>query len=301
VAADNPGDHSTALGGNMNSRCMLAILVAIVALLTMSCSSLDTGSGDDSGSGFAGDVDLAVGSYLVLELDKKTVTAVDATTAMAAIGRVDRVVFRRLPVVSAVLGETSVFAESNEGQRTVSIGPIYIGLCEITRGQWERLAGDRPWESLPTNLVGALDADERLPAVGITYDSVTNATASMSAGRSFTLRLPTNHEWEAICRGGTASRFSWGDAATQAQAQTRAWVWETVGGMSGPHVVAGKEPNPFGLYDCHGNVWEWTVGREIRGGSWRDSIHLARSANRVFLDHPNVRHPLVGVRLVLER
>jgi formylglycine-generating enzyme required for sulfatase activity len=127
-------------------------------------------------------------------------------------------------------------------------------------------------------------------------------------------RLPTEAEWEYACRAGTTSRWSWGDDPEQAE--EHAWFSENSGGQ--PNPVGRKQPNPWGLHDVHGNVWEWCwdlfgpypadaqedpVGAEeghnrvVRGGSFAGSPRNLRSAFRGRVE-PEDRSGFIGFRCV---
>ncbi len=126
-------------------------------------------------------------------------------------------------------------------------------------------------------------------------------------------RLPTEAEWEYAARGGKSTSYSFGSNASELGAH--AWYYDNSNGRT--HAVASKKSNPFGLYDMHGNVWEWVQdwygdypsgsvtdpkgpssgsGRVIRGGSWCRNARNLRSAHRVF-NGPGDRNYDVGFRL----
>jgi len=133
-------------------------------------------------------------------------------------------------------------------------------------------------------------------------------------------RLPTEAEWEYAARAGTVSHYSFGDS--EASLAEYAWYEKNAyrHGEFYAHKVGQKKPNPWGLYDMHGNVWEWAadcwhidyqgapsegrawmgcgdVSRIFRGGSWAYPKVYERSAFRYY-SSPHFRHSSLGVRLV---
>jgi len=130
------------------------------------------------------------------------------------------------------------------------------------------------------------------------------------------LSLPTEAQWEYACRAGTITRYYTGD--TENDLDRAGWYAANSGGTL--HPVGEKEPNTFGLYDMHGNVWEWCQdwydkdyyknspkenppgpvsgsGRVFRGGSWSYDARCCQAAYRVN-DAPGYRFRGVGFRLV---
>jgi len=137
-----------------------------------------------------------------------------------------------------------------------------------------------------------------------------------SRKKGYKYRLPTEAEWEYAARAGTTTAFSWGDNA----ADFPDYAWNGTNADKKTHPVGQKKPNPWGLYDMHGNVWEWTGSyykqewdgselkysetksnkdRSVRGGAWYRFPKDMRSGDRrVF--HPRYRLPYIGFRLVRE-
>jgi formylglycine-generating enzyme required for sulfatase activity len=135
----------------------------------------------------------------------------------------------------------------------------------------------------------------------------------VGAGEGY--RLPTEAEWEYTCRAGTETRYSFGDDA----AMLGEYAWYDPAPRCQTEPVERKRPNDWGLYDLHGNVWEWCwdwydegyyrtspgvdpLGAEgadyriLRGGSWRDKAGCLRSAYRG-RHAPEYRHPSMGFRV----
>jgi formylglycine-generating enzyme required for sulfatase activity len=144
---------------------------------------------------------------------------------------------------------------SDEGPQhevTITEG-FYIGKYELTQEQWTSVMGTRPWSG-DRNVV----ENPNHPAVFISWEDVQVFIAALNESEgSAVYRLPTEAEWEYACRAGTTTRWSFGD--DESQLVEYAWYKANacdVGECYG-HEVGMKRPNPWGLYDMHGNVYEW--------------------------------------------
>jgi formylglycine-generating enzyme required for sulfatase activity len=116
-----------------------------------------------------------------------------------------------------------------------------------------------------------MGCDPRLPVERVSWEDATEFCRRLSAlsqerSDGSVYRLPTEAEWEYACRAGTTTIFSFGDSAESLG--DYAWYVENSGRRTQP--VGGKKPNAWGLYDMHGNVWEWCM-------DWHDSAYYAKS------------------------
>ena len=130
--------------------------------------------------------------------------------------------------------------------------------------------------------------------------------------QSGAFRLPSEAQWEYTCRAGSTTRYCFGDD----ESQLGEYAWYNANSGNTTHPVGEKKPNPWGLYDMHGNVWEWcqdwygaygaeatddptgpAMGsdRVIRGGSWHCPAGHCRSAHRISLE-PGGRSDHLGFR-----
>jgi formylglycine-generating enzyme required for sulfatase activity len=156
------------------------------------------------------------------------------------------------------LGKTPRQPDEVPHEVTLSRG-FYLGRYEVTQGEWRRVMG-----------VGQPGQPSQFPACGprcpietVSYDDIERFLARLRALSGVRgLRLPTEAEWEYACRAGTATGFSTGAALTPEQANYdgRYPLAPTPPGrfVGHPVAVGSYPPNPWGLYDLHGNVWEWT-------------------------------------------
>jgi formylglycine-generating enzyme required for sulfatase activity len=197
-------------------------------------------------------------------------------------------------------GLSTQYYEGEHPQHRVTISrSFYFQTTEVTQGQWQKVMGNNPshfkyyGENCPVESVSWHDTQEfikRLKEIEGTDK----------------YRLPTEAEWEYACRAGSSTRFCFGD--DDQMLEEYAWYYNNSGGRT--HPVSQKKPNAWGLYDMHGNVWEWcqdwygpypkghvtdpkgpSSGKALvsRGGSWCYGVGHIRSAIRIKLN-PNIHN-----------
>jgi len=207
--------------------------------------------------------------------------------------------------------------KTNEGPHhevTISQG-FYLGKYEITQAQWESVMDTTPWSGQDY-----VQEDANNPAVYISWDDMQAFIHALNEAAGDSLyRLPTEAEWEYACRAGTTTRWSFGD--DESQLGSYSW-YEGNNSPYGSKEVGTKLPNPWGLYDMHGNVLEWcqdyfhhsysgenqvdptgpTSGspRVLRGGYFYYGAWGVRSAFR-YVSSPGTRYGYFGARLLMIR
>lgn len=206
-------------------------------------------------------------------------------------------------------GVNDKYEEDERPLHQVTLGrPFYIGTHAITQATWREVMGTEPWKGMPHVREG-----ENYPATCVTWYDVQAFLARISEmDQQNSYYLPTEEEWEYAARAGTSSRFSFGDD----EREMRSYGWYrdiTQNAEEYAHEVGRKSPNPWGLYDIHGNVWEWMDNwyygsyavppklnpfeKVLRGGGWDFPAHGARSAFRNKL-LPSRTDASVGLRLL---
>ena len=173
----------------------------------------------------------------------------------------------------------------------------WFGKYEVTQAQWETVMGNNPSEfkapNNPVERVSWNDCQEFLRKLN---------TLPVVKQSGLMFRLPTEEEWEHACRAGTTDdycRLADGTEITKDTLGQVAWFDENSDDTT--HPVGQKQPNAFGLYDMHGNVWEWTStadgeNRVQRGGSWDISAWWSKSSDRCRIS-PLGKSCNVGFRL----
>ena len=141
--------------------------------------------------------------------------------------------------------ESEKEASSDEGpQHEVTISkPFYMGVTEVTQSQYKAVMGKNP-----SNFNGPTK-----PVEMVSWDDAVDFCKKLSDKTGKNFRLPTEAEWEYACRAGTRTRFCFGDN----EGELASYAWYFVNSGSKTHPVGEKSANSWGLYDMHGNVWEW--------------------------------------------
>ncbi|MDA7492884.1 formylglycine-generating enzyme family protein [bacterium] len=198
--------------------------------------------------------------------------------------------FKLIPAGKFIMGDAS--SEDNETPHEVTLTkPFKLGVYEVTQEQYEKVMGVNPSKSKGANN----------PVENVSWEDaiefcrkLSELPAEKEAGNVY--RLPSEAEWEYACRAGTTTKFSFGDD----ESELGDYAWYDDNSDRNTHPVGGKKPNAWGLYDMHGNVWEWCQDwywdypsgsvtdprgprgsyRVLRGGSWYAPAEYCRSACR---------------------
>ena len=220
--------------------------------------------------------------------------------------------FVLIPAGSFEMGCGSSESESNcdadeQPRHSVRISrPFYLGKYEVTQRQWEAVMGSNPSEF----------RDSNRPVEMVSWEDVQEFIKKLNAKEGHTrYRLPTEAEWEYAARAGSTAAYAFGN--DKDLLGNYAWYNGNSGGET--HAVGQNQSNARGLYDMHGNVWEWVQDwsgdysggtvvdpggpeegedRMLRGGSWDGDAKLCRSAGRVWA-RPKARFNNLGFRLAL--
>jgi len=215
--------------------------------------------------------------------------------------------------------------QKNETQHQVTLTrPFYMQTTEVTVGQWREVMGSKVW--------GQRAKRDDMPVTKVSYGDVQEFIKKLNSKKDGVYQLPTEAQWEYACRAGTTSAFAYGPALSCAQAMfanntdpfkaDECVKYYEKQGLASDRCAPVKSfaPNAWGLYDMHGNVWEWVRDwyhyyppgdatdpkgpetgnyRGRRGGSFFGGAKVVRSANRNFAT-PAFRERTLGFRLVLE-
>lgn len=194
-----------------------------------------------------------------------------------------------------------------EGHEVTLAKGFFLQTTPVTQNQWENVMGDNP-----SHFEGS---GPDAPVEKVSWEDAQDYIRKLNLSQKINLyRLPTEAEWEYACRAGTQTQYHFGDDA--ADLKDYGWYKENSGGKT--HPVGQLKPNPWGLYDMYGNVWEWCQDwyakypdgpttdprgpesgefRVRRGGSWNYFARFCRSAFRFRLV-PEFRVSHLGFRLV---
>ena len=219
-----------------------------------------------------------------------------------------KLVLRRIPA--------GTFKMNGSYQVTLT-KPFYIGLFEVTQKQWQLVTGGspsnfsgdkRPVENVSWNAIRGNSGTYNWP--GSSAVDATSFVGRIQKRTGLAFDLPTEAQWEYACRAGTTTAYSYGGSANGD------YMWYDSNSSSQTHEVGTKKPNPWGLYDMHGNVWEWCLDwygslsggtdpkgsssgsyRVRRGGGWGGNAGYCASSYRNYY-YPSSANDYYGFRLV---
>jgi formylglycine-generating enzyme required for sulfatase activity len=207
--------------------------------------------------------------------------------------------------------------DDNESrQHDVDVPEFWMGKYVVTQQQWQAIMGNEP----------SYFTGKNRPVERVSWNNATEFCEKLSKKTGRDYRLPSEAEWEYACRAGTTTPFYFGETITGELANYKAsetYADEQKGEYRKQTTPVGQfPPNAFGLYDMHGNVWEWcqdvwhssydgapddgsawvnggdSSRRVLRGGSWYSNPRRCRSASRSYYVSDETDYIVIGFRLV---
>ncbi len=232
--------------------------------------------------------------------------------------------FVLIPAGTFIMGSPldEPFRDQGEVQHTVTItNDFYLQATEVTLGQW--------WALMGKKFFGRRKGSIDMPVTKVCWHDAKKFIKKLNRRGDGIYRLPTEAEWEYAARAGSTTAYSWGDTIDCSRAMygnnplkddSCTLYFETLRiPPGGPAPVKSFAPNVWGLYDMHGNVWEWcsdcylackdknpeidprietgSMPKVRRGGSWFKHARSLRSANRAY-GHASTRFQTTGFRVV---
>jgi formylglycine-generating enzyme required for sulfatase activity len=190
---------------------------------------------------------------------------------------------------------------------------FYLGMHEVTQAQYTGIMGQNPSRNKSL---------QDWPVDNVAWNDAVEFCRRLSGKEGVTYRLPTEAEWEYACRAGSTTAWSCGDS----ESPLGDYACYAANSSQTTHPIGKRKPNAWGLYDMHGNVWEWcqdwydgsyygqfqagvavdpqgpptAAYRVLRGGGWNSNGLSCRSANR-YGNAPAFRDQDDGFRVVLVR
>ena len=212
--------------------------------------------------------------------------------------------FKYLKPGTFTMGSTNGDSDEKPHQVTLTNG-FYIQTKEVTQQQWKIVMTKNPSKFS--------DCGNNCPVENISWNDIQEFIEKLNKFENgITYRLPTESEWEYACRAGSDTKYANNKNIGELG-------WFNRNSKKKPHPAGEKETNDWGLYDMHGNVWEWCATpyndypkgdvidpqdpengyyKVFRGGSWDASTYVCRAANRLYKAPDFKRHD-IGFRLVM--
>jgi formylglycine-generating enzyme required for sulfatase activity len=206
-----------------------------------------------------------------------------------------------IPAGSFMMGSNEY--KNEQPIHEVTLKAFYMGKYPITQAQYEAVMGNNP-SHFQTESKGWFSTKKEPlwehPVESVSWNDAKEFCRKLSQLTGENYQLPSEAQWEYACRAGSTTRYYFGDSENQ----LKDYAWYITNSNSHTHPVGQKKPNNWGLFDMHGNVWEWcednyvdnykntprdgTAHKDqstqyfvLRGGSWGINPNNRRSANRV--------------------